>query len=284
MSYDSLSMRTILGHLSLAVALTLAGASVASAQAEGEQDARHHFRLGSAHYDSGHFAEAAREFEESYRLSRRPELLNNIYVAHRDAGNAGAAADALERYLAEMPDVENREMLEQRLAGLRRMAAANQSSAATDGGAEANPDDPPTRDASAEVSASHETTTDTTPDTSDGGGGGGGLSPVGFIVAGVGAAALIGGVITGSMALSTQSELESNCPDGVCPPGYDYAGPADSGRTLALLTDILIPVGVAAVAAGVVLIIVLQDGGDESTTAGAACDQHGCMGALRGRF
>ena len=276
-------MRTSLGHVSLAIALTLAGASVARAQPEGEQDARHHFRLGSAHYDSGHFAEAAREFEESYRLSRRPELLNNIYVAHRDAGNAGAAADALERYLAEMPEVENREMLQQRLAGLRRMAAANQSSAGTEGAGETSAHDSTTVDASVEVSAANVTTTDTTSDTSDGGGGGG-LSPVGFIVGGVGAAALIGGVITGSMALSTQSELESHCPNDACPPGYDYMGPADSGRTLALVTDILIPVGVAAVAAGVVLILVLQDGGDESATAGAACDEHGCMGVLRSRF
>lgn len=274
-------MGTFRHPLSIVLALGLAwaavpSAQVASAQADGEQDARHHFRLGSAHHESGHFEEAADEFEESYRLSHRPELLHNIYVAHRDAGNAAQAANALERYLAAMPDLENRAMLERRLVGLRRMAAAGQTSSETN----------------AETAASQEAASSESPSSSEHDtasveideAAGGGLSPVGFIVAGIGAAALIGGAITGALAMSAESELESNCPDGACPPGYDYMGPAGSGRTLALTTDILIPVGVAAVAAGVVLILVLDGGGDEGTSAGAACTADGCMGVLRGTF
>jgi hypothetical protein len=116
--------------------------------------------------------------------------------------------------------------------------------------------------------------------------GGGGPSPVGFVVAGIGAAAIVGGIVTGAMALSVQDELAATCgPERLCPPGYDFQTRVSSGDTLAIVTDVLLPVGVAAAAAGVVLMFVLTEGGSsEAPAASAFCGPDGCMGVVRARF
>ncbi len=266
-------MRPLL--LALAFAFAASPAFAQEAQPAGEADARHHFRVGQAHYESGHFVDAAHEFEESYRLSSRPALLHNIYVAYRDAGMAREAADALRRYLAEAENIENRPLLERRLANLERMAA-NQ------GSDDAPPSDDPPDTSDPPPPAS---TGDPAPATGPSeGGGGGGLSPVGFIVAGVGAAALIGAAVTGPLALVAESDLASMCPNDVCPSNVDYEARASDGRALAITTDVLLGVGVAALATGVVLIFVLQEGGDEDTQVAAACAADGCYAAARTRF
>jgi hypothetical protein len=81
------------------------------------------------------------------------------------------------------------------------------------------------------------------------------LKLAGIITASAGAALLIGGAVTGGMALSKNGDLEDNCKGGSCPSGYDL-NTQDQRDTLALATDILIPTGAAAAAAGVVLVIV----------------------------
>ncbi len=262
---------------SLLGVLVLLVAPAASAQEDNDEQARHHFRLGQAHYESGHFLEAAHEFEESYRLSQRPALLQNIYVAYRDAGDLPRAADALRRYLDSTPQDENVPLLRRRLAALERSVA--------DGGGEASSDaDPSDAEGSGETdegSAAASASSSGAPATS---GGGTSPSPVGFIVTGVGAAMMLAGAITGGLALGAESELASNCPNGACPPGYAYEGRVSDLRALALTTDVLIPVGAAAAIAGVVLIFVLQDGPSESATASAACASDGCMAFVRGRY
>ena len=50
------------------------------------------------------------------------------------------------------------------------------------------------------------------------------------------------------------------------------------------MTDILWATGVAAVAAGVVLIVVLREGGDDEPMAAVSCTPEGCFGAVGGRF
>ena len=62
----------------------------AQQQAEQEQamgamdmEARQHFMIGKTLYDAGRFQQAAEEFDSAYQLSKRPQLLYNVYVAHR---------------------------------------------------------------------------------------------------------------------------------------------------------------------------------------------------------
>lgn len=247
--------------------LALFAAPASAQEGEDERSARHHFRLGEAHYESGHFVEAAREFEEAYRLSNRVPLLHNVYVAYRDAGDIERAADALRRYLELAENLDNETVLRQRLAALERLIAERRAREAD--GDTAQPDAEPEATAPAARPATSA--------------GGGGPSPVGFIVAGVGAAALIAGAVTGGLALGANDELASTCPDRVCPPGYDFESTASSGSALALTTDVLLPVGAVALATGVVLILVLQES-DESASAGAACGPDGCVAVARGRF
>ena len=74
--------------------------------------ARMRYQAGLAKYDAGLFAEAAEEFEAAYQASPRPELLYNIYLARRDAGQTERAIDALRRYLPHVDDEATHHRLE----------------------------------------------------------------------------------------------------------------------------------------------------------------------------
>lgn len=231
---------------------------------EGESEARMHFRLGRAYYDSGRFTEAAAEFELAYEQSQRPALLYNLYVAYRDAAQMRQAADALRRYLSLAVEVENRDQLEARLASMEA-AAEDEPEPADAPPAEATPDTPPASPSSA--------------------GGGGGTWTPGWIIAGVGGAIVVGGVITGVLALDAQARLESEfgcTAEGACQPGFEAT--RDEGALLAGLTDGFLIGGAAIAATGVILALVLSDGGGDAATAGVGCGPEGCMGHVRGSF
>jgi hypothetical protein len=86
------------------------------------------------------------------------------------------------------------------------------------------------------------------------------LRLVGFIAAGVGGAALVGGVVTGLMAKSKDKKATDACTDKVCPTSVE--GDFDSAKSLATVTNVLFIGGGVLAAAGVGLIIV---GGGKST-------------------
>lgn len=249
----------------------LAAPAAAQDESPSEDEARHHFRLGEAQYESGHFLEAAHEFEEAYRLSQRPPLLHNIYVAYRDAGELEPAADALRRFL-EVGHVENATILRRRLAELERLIAERNGEA---------PPEEDHSDASRPRSSSEparEHASGPSASSADGG-----PSPIGWAVLGVGAAAVVAGAITGGVTLSVNDELSSSCPNRECPAGYDYESRTSTGSALALTTDILIPVGAVALATGVVLLLALHEDGD-SPRAAAICGPDGCAATVTGRF
>jgi hypothetical protein len=81
-----------------------------------------------------------------------------------------------------------------------------------------------------------------------------GRSPLriaGWATSAVGAGLLLGGLITGTMALSLNKDLKYACEDG-CPEGK--ASALDSMNSLALTTDVLLPVGATVVVAGIVML------------------------------
>lgn len=78
---------------------------------------------------------------------------------------------------------------------------------------------------------------------------------IGIALAGVGGAALIGGVITGVMASSAFSDLETRCPNGVCRNAADLSLRDDVDTLSAMTNGLLIGGGVLAVS-GIVMIIV----------------------------
>jgi hypothetical protein len=81
------------------------------------------------------------------------------------------------------------------------------------------------------------------------------LVTAGWVMAGIGAAALIGGVITGGVAMSRQSDLEDRCPDKHCQDEGDR-DLLDGVDNLAVATDVLLAVGAAVAATGVIMIVV----------------------------
>lgn len=264
--------------------------SLALAQA-GDDEARRHFRLAEAHYANGSFEDAAREFEEAYRLSQRPQLLYNLYLAYRDAADLSRAAHALRRYLELVPDAEGASMLRGRLAALDRelaeRASASTDSTTTDTATtDAAPDDTATTQADVEHADTTTTTTTTSDDAPSTASSSGGAGPVPWIVGGAGVVLVVAGAITGGMALGSQGTLDSTCPDRMCPVGFDHESEASTGRTLAITTDVLLITGGVALVTGIVLLAVMGGDGEEAppATAGIGCDGTGCAIAVRARF
>lgn len=76
----------------------------------------------------------------------------------------------------------------------------------------------------------------------------------GWVLGGTGAALAIAGAVTGGVATSKHGELESACPDKTCHSKSDYEL-RDQVDSLKLATDVLLPVGGAMVAAGIIMIV-----------------------------
>lgn len=230
------------------VAMTLAAAP-ASAQQSDQDRARAHFQTGTSYYDQGRYQDAAAQFREAFQLSGRSHILLNVSRCLELAADFGPAAAALEEYLAAEPNAPDRRTLEVRIAQLRARAPEDQSSSAgpTGGGADLT-------------------------------------APAVFL--GIGTALLLGGVATGIATMSIQSSLESSCgADRIC--AAELRGDVDTGRALAITTDVLLGAGVAALGLGAVwLILALGESDQEpvALTPSAACALDGCIAGARGRF
>lgn len=239
-----------------------------------DERARSHFEAGRSLYEAGAFDRAAAEFQEAYTLSNRPELLYNIYVASRDAGDVRKAASSLERYLDEMENVPDRANLSARLEALRAqvMELEAQQAAEREREAEAEArrrEEEARRREEEEARRRQQAEAEAIP-------------MVPLIVAGVGAAALIGGVVTGVLALGTVSDIDDQCRGGACSyPEFD--DDRSSARTLVGLTDALLIGGTVLLAGGLTW-AALTWGGDEPPPVAAACGPDGCAAELTGRF
>ena len=111
----------------------------------------------------------------------------------------------------------------------------------------------------------------------------------GWVGIGVGAAVAAAGAITGGVALDKSNELNDNCPDKnqICP--EEHQDLKDSADSLAIATNVLLPVGGALAVAGVVLVILGRDRGEDSSGVAsigfapfASAEQAGLT--VRGRF
>ena len=293
----SLSTASLLAHAQTAPA-TEASASAADA----EEKARAHFRLGRAYYDNGDFAQAAVEFESAYRISQRAALLYNIYLAYRDANDTRHAADALRKYLQLEAKVENRGQLESRLAALDRSLADGSAPTPTVAAAtQPNTSDPSqpanlqpaaaTSNATSELAAPVEATANVEPGPSSRP-----LPILPIVLMGTGGAMVVGSIITGVMTLGKKSDLSDaqaqctkaeNCQTLLPARVAELKAEQSSGKTLALVTDILLFGGLAVAGTGAVLFF-LHPGRTEqppaATTAALACAPGGCMGTLRTQF
>jgi tetratricopeptide (TPR) repeat protein len=112
-------MRTLLQGASIAV-LVAATVPLAYAQhVDDVQAAREHYAKGKRLYDTGRFADAAKEYEAAYQAKDDPALLFNLGQAHRLAGNYPQALLAYKAYLRNVPDAPNRAEVEARITEMQ---------------------------------------------------------------------------------------------------------------------------------------------------------------------
>jgi hypothetical protein len=78
-------------------------------------EAKDHYRKGTAAYNLGHYREAAQEYERAYEQTLDPALLFNVAQAHRLAGDQKKAAIAYRSYLRSAPRGDRRDVAEAKL-------------------------------------------------------------------------------------------------------------------------------------------------------------------------
>lgn len=253
-----------------------AQARPASPAATPENQAREAFERGRIHYDNGEFAKASVAFEEAYKLSGREGLLYNLYLAYRDANEQEKAAEALRQYLARVEVIENRAQLEARLKaldeGIAQRKAAEAAEAAERERAAAAAVAPAAAASQAPAQAAEPAP------------GRWWLVPVS--VMGAGGALMLGSIATGVMANNKAKELEDGCEGDNCKP--ELKSTADSGKTLAMVTDVLLFGGLATAAVGGVLLLLKKPkkspSADTAPAASLACTRAGCAGSVALRF
>lgn len=258
-----------------------AGALVGLAQTALAQDcdARCHFQRGQSCYETGDYECAVNEWQAAYNMDSRPALQYNLAQAYERLGRYDEAVRSYEVYIAAAaPDDQRAQnargrvaQLQQRLGNTAVVFSGGPEGAqifvdGQDRGRLPHPDplrvDPgshrivirmegfqdfvstvavsPGQSASVEI--------EMVPGVSGQASVGGGPSLVGIIVTAVGGAILIGGAVTGALALTSVGPTES-------------ATDNEDARLYGLITDVLLPVGAAAAIAGIVLMFVITDGG-----------------------
>jgi tetratricopeptide (TPR) repeat protein len=103
--------------------LLLALSSLAAAEEQDLELAKAHFATGQIYYERGRYPDAAREFEEAYRLSGKPELLYNMGKSYDGVGDHARALAAYRRWLVAVPMSQDRPEVEGRVKSLARLVA-----------------------------------------------------------------------------------------------------------------------------------------------------------------
>jgi tetratricopeptide (TPR) repeat protein len=92
-----------LGGIALALVCATASAQPPSSSGDDVDIAKAHYATGEVNYEHGRFADAAREFEEAYRLSGKAPLLYNVGKSYDGGNDFARALDAYQRFLAAAP-------------------------------------------------------------------------------------------------------------------------------------------------------------------------------------
>jgi tetratricopeptide (TPR) repeat protein len=111
----------------LAVLLAILTCGQARAQNPSPEDlARRHYDRGTSLYNLGQFEEAISEYRKGYEQKADPVFLLNIGEAYRQLGADEKALFFYRRYLTSVPDAPNRAQIEEKIATLEQLVAAEQ--------------------------------------------------------------------------------------------------------------------------------------------------------------
>ena len=241
--------------------MLFATATVAEAQEAEEtaavQEARAAFAQAEQDFNAGNYALAMQGFERSYSLldghPRRHLVLFNIARCNEELGNLEQAIEAFERYLREGGDSqENADETRRRVQELRERIRSRPTTPGPGPSVETGPD-------------------------------------TGWLAAAisleiVGGLAGIGSLVTGLVAHDLYSGLEERCvPVDACPAGSQ--SDIDTGSAMAITSTVLLPVSIAALAAGTVMLVLTPSSAPDDPEAASIQLLPGLGGAtLRGRF
>ncbi len=212
----------------------------ARAFADDTAQAREHFVAGTRAFELGQFSIAVDEYAAAYRLRDDPALLYNLGQAHRLAGHPVEALRFYRLFLSKVPDAPNRPEIQTKIDELRKLVEQQRraesslppDTASPPMGARgllaiARPHRPPPPPGQVKKVA-------------------------GLTIGSVGAALLVGGIVSGALAQQTSDRLTHiDRQMGT----FDY-GLQQTGKTEQLLEGVFLGVGAAAVAGGVVLYLV----------------------------
>jgi tetratricopeptide (TPR) repeat protein len=220
-------------------ALVCAATAPAHAISEDDERAKAHFLAGQSYYDQASYTDALREFNEAYRISKRPALLYNIARCHEALEQYEEAVKMLQRYLDEEPQTEDRLAVETHIANLKGRGV-HRPPGEPDVGRPPPPHPapvaqppPPPQPAPSPAPRKRVAT---------------------WVVGGLGVGLLAAALGTGIASQLDYNDLSSKCMANMCDPSDQKK--IDSGKRLAIATDVLWPIGAAAVVTGVVLFFV----------------------------
>jgi hypothetical protein len=107
-----------------------------------------------------------------------------------------------------------------------------------------------------------------------------------WVLTTLGGAALIGGAVTGLIAMNKVSRLESRCPNDVCPAGTGLAGERESIKRYGRATDLLLIGGGVVMTTGAVWLLFSgsSSSAESHTRPDVACSGAGCTLLIAGAF
>ncbi len=121
----------------------LAASSASTAHAQPRDDAGRRYGQAVAAFEASDYATALTGFQETYVLTRRPEVLINVAVCFQRLGRPGEALTTYRNYLALAADSPNRAAIEGVVAQLERDIAASSRPATPTATPVAPPPPPP---------------------------------------------------------------------------------------------------------------------------------------------
>lgn len=198
--------------------------NAATVAAQASEEARALFEAGTAAYEAGRYAQASDYFERCYEQTQAPEVLYNAAFAAERGGDPARAASLYERFLTTgAPEAD--------LAQARERLAAVRAAIPEEAPAEPEPEPEPAPEPEPPPRASS-------------------IEPWGWVVAGVGAAAVIVAGVLWALRDEALSEAFAQCTETACSPAarepYARAGDLNAAsQTMFVVGGVAIAAGVA---------------------------------------
>jgi tetratricopeptide (TPR) repeat protein len=215
--------------------------TLAYAQKEDDRtkQAMEKFEEGKTLYRLNDFDGAIKVWTEAYKLKNAPNFLYNIAQAYREKKEFEKAIAFYRSYLKDMPDAPNRDVVEKRITEMQvqldaQKKLAEQPPSGPVGPTEQPPASPPSQQEEQPRSS------------------GKGLKTAGIVTGVAGVALVVTGVIFGVSSQSDKNDVQDAINRGD-PWTQALADQESSGKTKAMLANVTLGVGIAAVIGGGVL-------------------------------